>query len=181
MLTPFVDVSRPERLSSAEITSIVQAAGLQGKQWVHRINDRWKWLTMVPAVRKNRYIVLPVDFEEAWKVCCLVIFGSLSAVYTPTHFSLPLSSSKTSNVPTRPWTSVCIFISICLLLIADAVLYLRRPIVAVDCTVVCAHDVSPPGTLLTTLYRLHCILLDNIVVTSHACVSESGVFQRSTL
>ncbi len=70
---------------------------------------------------------------------------------------------------------------LCLLLIADAVLYLRRPIVAVDCTVVCAHDVSPPGTLLTTLYRLHCILLDNIVVTSHACVSEYGVFQRSTL
>lgn len=29
-LTSVVDVSRPERLSSAEITSIVQAAGLQG-------------------------------------------------------------------------------------------------------------------------------------------------------
>ncbi|OJT10759.1 26S protease regulatory subunit 6B [Trametes pubescens] len=51
-LGPDVDledyVSRPERLSSAEITAIVQGAGLQ-------------------AVRKNRYIVLPADFEEAWK------------------------------------------------------------------------------------------------------------------
>ncbi|KAJ8483260.1 hypothetical protein ONZ51_g4810 [Trametes cubensis] len=51
-LSPDVDledyVSRPERLSSAEITSIVQGAGLQ-------------------AVRKNRYVVLPADFEEAWK------------------------------------------------------------------------------------------------------------------
>ncbi|KAI6132083.1 26S proteasome subunit P45 [Pisolithus croceorrhizus] len=42
-------VSRPDRLSSAEIAAIVQAAGLQ-------------------AVRKNRYVILPVDFEEAWKV-----------------------------------------------------------------------------------------------------------------
>ncbi|KAG1754544.1 P-loop containing nucleoside triphosphate hydrolase protein [Suillus lakei] len=51
-LGPDVDledyVSRPDRLSSAEISSIAQAAGLQ-------------------AVRKNRYIILPVDFEEAWK------------------------------------------------------------------------------------------------------------------
>ncbi|KAF8955466.1 Rpt3-PA [Flammula alnicola] len=51
-LGPDVDledyVSRPDRLSSAEIASIVQAAGLQ-------------------AVRKNRYVILPVDFEEAWK------------------------------------------------------------------------------------------------------------------
>ncbi|OJA14828.1 hypothetical protein AZE42_00781, partial [Rhizopogon vesiculosus] len=51
-LGPDVDledyVSRPDRLSSAEISSIAQAAGLQ-------------------AVRKNRYVILPVDFEEAWK------------------------------------------------------------------------------------------------------------------
>jgi 26S proteasome regulatory subunit T3 len=51
-LGPDVDledyVSRPEKLSSAEIASICQAAGLQ-------------------AVRKNRYVVLPLDFEEAWK------------------------------------------------------------------------------------------------------------------
>jgi len=51
-LGPDVDledyVSRPDRLSSAEIASIVQGAGLQ-------------------AVRKNRYVILPVDFEEAWK------------------------------------------------------------------------------------------------------------------
>ncbi|KAI0277696.1 P-loop containing nucleoside triphosphate hydrolase protein [Russula aff. rugulosa BPL654] len=51
-LGPDVDledyVSRPDRLSSAEISSVVQAAGLQ-------------------AVRKNRYVILPIDFEEAWK------------------------------------------------------------------------------------------------------------------
>lgn len=51
-LSPEVDledyVSRPDRLSSAELASIAQAAGLQ-------------------AVRKNRYVILPSDFEEAWK------------------------------------------------------------------------------------------------------------------
>ncbi|CAO1627299.1 unnamed protein product [Sympodiomycopsis kandeliae] len=51
-LSPEVDledyVSRPEKLSSADIASICQAAGLQ-------------------AVRKNRYVILPEDFEEAWK------------------------------------------------------------------------------------------------------------------
>ena len=41
-------VSRPDKLSAAEISSICQAAGLQ-------------------AVRKNRYVILPADFEEAWK------------------------------------------------------------------------------------------------------------------
>jgi len=51
-LGPDVDledyVSRPDKLASAEIASICQASGLQ-------------------AVRKNRYVVLPIDFEEAWK------------------------------------------------------------------------------------------------------------------
>jgi hypothetical protein len=33
-------------------------------------NVRWlEFLFIVPlAVRKNRYVILPVDFEEAWKV-----------------------------------------------------------------------------------------------------------------
>ncbi|PVG02802.1 26S proteasome subunit P45 [Serendipita vermifera] len=51
-LSPDLDledyVSRPDKISSAEIASICQAAGLQ-------------------AVRKNRYVILPVDMEEAWK------------------------------------------------------------------------------------------------------------------
>ncbi|SAM61371.1 probable RPT3-26S proteasome regulatory subunit [Ustilago bromivora] len=51
-LSPEVDledyVGRPDKLSSAEIASICQAAGLQ-------------------AVRKNRYVIMPEDFEEAWK------------------------------------------------------------------------------------------------------------------
>jgi len=58
------DISRPDRLSSAEIASICQAAGLQGKLVVA--------IRVLPAdfaaVRKNRYVILPVDFEEAWKV-----------------------------------------------------------------------------------------------------------------
>jgi len=41
-------IQRPDKLSAAEINSICQAAGLQ-------------------AVRKNRYVILPSDFEEAWK------------------------------------------------------------------------------------------------------------------
>ena len=56
-LSPEVDledyVSRPDKLSSAQIASVCQAAGLQ-------------------AVRKNRYVILPVDFEEAWKQRMLV-------------------------------------------------------------------------------------------------------------
>lgn len=51
-LAPDVDledyVSRPDKLSSADIASICQGAGLQ-------------------AVRKNRYVILPVDFEESYK------------------------------------------------------------------------------------------------------------------
>ncbi|WFC94159.1 26S proteasome regulatory subunit 6B [Malassezia brasiliensis] len=51
-LSPDVDledyVNRPDKLSSAEIASVCQAAGLQ-------------------AVRKNRYVVLPADFDEAIK------------------------------------------------------------------------------------------------------------------
>ncbi|KAJ3523326.1 hypothetical protein NMY22_g11485 [Coprinellus aureogranulatus] len=101
-LGPDVDledyVSRPDRLSSAEIASIVQAAGLQ-------------------AVRKNRYVILPVDFEEAWKVRpgYLPLFAitlwfdgeentkksdALFLSFLPS-FSLFLSRSKRSNGPTR--------------------------------------------------------------------------------
>jgi 26S proteasome regulatory subunit T3 len=58
------DISRPDRLSSAEIASICQAAGLQGKLAVARELPPADSL----AVRKNRYVILPVDFEEAWKV-----------------------------------------------------------------------------------------------------------------
>ncbi|EDP44582.1 hypothetical protein MGL_1064 [Malassezia globosa CBS 7966] len=51
-LSPDVDledyVSRPDKLSCAEIASVCQAAGMQ-------------------AVRKNRYVVLPADFDEAFK------------------------------------------------------------------------------------------------------------------
>lgn len=36
LLHHFTDVSRPDRLSSAELASIAQAAGLQGTYYPHR-------------------------------------------------------------------------------------------------------------------------------------------------
>lgn len=76
-LGPDVDledlVSRPDRLSSAEIASICQAAGLQGNFIVIGTNIE-NLIISVTAVRKNRYVILPVDFEEAWKVgSCLEV------------------------------------------------------------------------------------------------------------
>ena len=41
-------VSRPEKISAADIQSICQEAGMQ-------------------AVRKNRYVILSKDFEKAYK------------------------------------------------------------------------------------------------------------------
>ena len=41
-------VSRPDKISAAEISAICQEAGLH-------------------AVRKNRYVVLPKDFEKGYK------------------------------------------------------------------------------------------------------------------
>lgn len=41
-------VSRPEKISAADIQAITQEAGMQ-------------------AVRKNRYVILPKDFEKAYK------------------------------------------------------------------------------------------------------------------
>jgi hypothetical protein len=65
-LSRCVDVSRPDRLSSAEITSVVQAAGLQGVNGA--LHSSTVDLSNFIAVRKNRYVILPIDFEEAWKV-----------------------------------------------------------------------------------------------------------------
>ena len=41
-------VARPDKVNNAEISSICQEAGMR-------------------AVRKNRYVILPRDFEEAYK------------------------------------------------------------------------------------------------------------------
>lgn len=41
-------MNRPEKISSADIASICQEAGLQ-------------------AVRKNRYVILPKDFDKGYK------------------------------------------------------------------------------------------------------------------
>ena len=67
-LSPEVDledyVSRPDKLSSAQIASVCQAAGLQGK---HNDYSTLACADQAIAVRKNRYVILPIDFEEAWK------------------------------------------------------------------------------------------------------------------
>jgi 26S proteasome regulatory subunit T3 len=41
-------VNRPDKISAADISAICQEAGMQ-------------------AVRKNRYVILPKDFDEAYK------------------------------------------------------------------------------------------------------------------
>ena len=43
-------VSRPDQISAADIASICQQAGMK-------------------AVRKNRYVILAKDFDEAYKKC----------------------------------------------------------------------------------------------------------------
>lgn len=80
-------MQRPEKLSSAEISSICQAAGLQ-------------------AVRRNRYIILPADFEDAWKqvvkkgddlleLCVDLGFSRSGSQLTQLHFC---KTTATSNL-----------------------------------------------------------------------------------
>ena len=45
----FVDVSRPEKISAADIAAVCQEAGMQ-------------------AVRNNRYVITQKDFDKAYKV-----------------------------------------------------------------------------------------------------------------
>ncbi|KAG6868275.1 26S proteasome regulatory subunit 6B [Termitomyces sp. T159_Od127] len=84
-LGPDVDledyVSRPDPLSSADIASIVQAAGLQGMIWKVILLWEAAFLIHSSAVRKNRYVILPVDFEEAWKTGDLGYFSFLLPLY----------------------------------------------------------------------------------------------------
>ena len=42
-------------------------------------------LNTPPAVRKNRYVILPIDFEDAWKVC-LSLFGLPHVKFARSHF-----------------------------------------------------------------------------------------------
>lgn len=102
LIDSILDVSRPDRLSSAEIASIVQAAGLQGMHVL--LVYECPSLNFHVAVRKNRYVILPVDFEEAWKVCYLSIvwLSHMTAKFAP-FFS---STSKRSNGQTTLTNSV---------------------------------------------------------------------------
>lgn len=47
-------ISKPDKISNADIASICQEAGML-------------------AVRKNRYIILHKDFEKAYKVCFVAV------------------------------------------------------------------------------------------------------------
>lgn len=98
LIDDILDVSRPDRLSSAEITSIVQAAGLQG---MHALLNTCLGLNLDAAVRKNRYVILPVDFEEAWKVCYLSIVWSsdITAKFAP--FLLQPANGQTGGRHSR--------------------------------------------------------------------------------
>ena len=89
-----LDVSRPDRLSSAEISSVVQAAGLQGTPW--KFFAIHIYLLKFTAVRKNRYVILPIDFEEAWKVSCFLFFFWFK-VTTVTLFTSKLSRETTRH------------------------------------------------------------------------------------
>ena len=73
-------MSRPDRLSSAEIASIVQGAGLQGPSYPLLISYNALIGFFIKAVRKNRYVILPVDFEEAWKVSIVCLYLALMRV-----------------------------------------------------------------------------------------------------
>ena len=103
-LSRCVDVSRPDRLSSAEITSVVQAAGLQGVNGA--LHSSTVDLSNFTAVRKNRYVILPIDFEEAWKVSN-VVESIRTHVLIIIIIKFPLSTtSKRSRGATRRMNSV---------------------------------------------------------------------------
>lgn len=60
------------------------------------------------AVRKNRYVILPVDFEEAWKVCCLALLAISLALQNLKKLNLSFFpiNSKQSRGRTRRTNSV---------------------------------------------------------------------------
>ncbi len=53
----------------------------------------------ITAVRKNRYVILPIDFEEAWKVGNF--FPAYMNAISNTSFSLPLANSQEKRRDTR--------------------------------------------------------------------------------
>lgn len=69
---------------------------------------------LLAAVRKNRYVILPVDFEEAWKVSCLAMLGKsiitiqiiFNFVVDVFFFYLFPHHSKRSRGRTKPTNSV---------------------------------------------------------------------------
>ena len=65
----------------------MQAAGLQGRS-LHAILVAKLTLSVPSAVRKNRYVILPVDFEEAWKVSCLELFALSHVILIKTQLFL---------------------------------------------------------------------------------------------
>jgi 26S proteasome regulatory subunit T3 len=62
--------------------------------------------TFHPAVRKNRYVILPVDFEEAWKVSLVWLCLESTRQHIENFTFLFLSTSKRSRGVTRLTNSV---------------------------------------------------------------------------
>jgi ATP-dependent 26S proteasome regulatory subunit len=72
-------IGRPDKISAADINAICQEAGML-------------------AVRKNRYIILPKDFDNAYKV--QVLFNSYNSIATSDKkdgriLILPMNTSRT--------------------------------------------------------------------------------------
>ena len=82
------------------------------------------------AVRKNRYVILPVDFEEAWKVCvCLA--SSITFVFTTTQlhpFLQPQQTVKRSD----DTHEFCKYFDSSWILVSDIFLKIHRPVAGLD-------------------------------------------------
>lgn len=108
-------------------TSLVPIASQQRKllplckQLVYKVSpqklNRFRAISeCLLAVRKNRYVILPVDFEEAWKVRCLVLFvpinpsgisKRLTRLFPSHHQQTVKRTDDTHDFCTSPSVGLC--------------------------------------------------------------------------
>ena len=111
---------------------------------------------MYVAVRKNRYVVLPADFEDAWKVRVIWRCLSCSHVHKFSFFPLP-TTRRTSSVSTRRWTFVRLLHSLPLLV--TELTLLDRPVIFVSSSwyvpppLYVSHDALTRPTGLSIVYH----------------------------
>ena len=125
----------------------------------------------IAAVRKNRYVILPVDFEEAWKVRCLFLFGAhhrrLYKSLTRLFFSSLQQTVKRADDTLEFCTSLLLTGNVILLIDLFTV---RQVIGSFSfAAVVSRHTTSPPLskselTSIPQFFSCICILLDNISI-----------------